>query len=69
MKKILAAVLVSSMAVSAQAGSITYEPPQGVSVEIQPNMGIGGSWIIPAVIVSVIALAVLASPQPQPIPQ
>jgi len=63
MKKFLIATLVSGFAVSANAGSITYEAPQDTMIEIEPNMGIGGSWIIPAVIVSVLALALLASPE------
>jgi len=63
MKKFLIATLVSGFAVSANAGSITYEAPQYTMIEIEPNMGIGGSWIIPAVIVSVLALALLASPE------
>lgn len=64
MKKLLAAALISSFSVSANAGSITYEAPQDVMIEIEPNMGIGGSWIIPAVIISVLAMALLTSPTP-----
>ena len=62
MKKLLIAALISGFAVSANAGSITYEAPQNTMIEIEPNMGIGGSWIIPAVIISVLALALLSTP-------
>ena len=62
MKKLIAAALISSFAFSANAGSITYEAPQNVSIEVEPNMRIGGSWIIPAIILSVVALALINSP-------
>ena len=62
MKKLLAAALISGMAVSAQAGSITYVAPDSVMIDVEPNMGIGGSWIIPAVIASVLLIAVLSQP-------
>ncbi len=63
MKNLIVAALFSVAALSATAGSVTYEAPQNVIVEIEPNMGIGGSWIIPAVIVAVLALAILNQPQ------
>jgi len=61
MKKFLAAALISVSAMSATAGSVTFEAPQDVIIEVEPNMGIGGSWIIPAVIAAVILLAVTAT--------
>jgi len=54
------------MAVSAQAGSVTYVAPENVLIEVEPNMGIGGSWILPAVIVSVLLVAILTQPQVTP---
>ena len=61
MKKLLAAALISGMAVSAQAGSITYVAPDSVMIDVEPNMGIGGSWIIPAIIASILIIAVTSS--------
>ena len=69
MKNLFAAALISSMAVSAQAGSIAYVAPESSIVDIEPNMGIGGSWILPAVIVSVLALAILMQPEEVETPQ
>ncbi len=62
MKNILAAALISGMAVSAQAGSITYVAPDNV-VDIEPNMGSGGNWFVPAVIASVLLIAILTQPE------
>ncbi len=65
MKKLIVAAFFSFSAVSAQAGSITFEAPQDVIIEVEPNIGIGGSWIIPAVIVAILALAITATTDPQ----
>ncbi|NOR61452.1 MAG: hypothetical protein GQ535_03020 [Rhodobacteraceae bacterium] len=66
MNKFLAVALISGMAVSAQAGSITYVAPENVLVEVEPNMGSGGSWVLPAVIASVLLVAILTQPQVTP---
>jgi len=59
MKKYGIAAFFTGAAISVQAGSITYEAPQDVIIKVDPNSGIGGNWIIPAVSVAVLALVVL----------
>lgn len=62
MKLIIAAALISFSAVTASAGNISYIAPDSVTIEIEPNMNIGsGSWIIPAVIVAILAIALSQS--------
>jgi len=61
MKNLIVAAFISVLAISAQAGSITFEAPQDTIIEIEPNFGIGGSWIVPVVIIAVMAL-VIAKP-------
>lgn len=57
MKRIIAAGMISLMAFSATAGSVSYAPPEVVAVEETTRMGGSGSWIIPLVIIAVLALA------------
>ena len=58
MKTILAAALISVSGFAASAGNISYVAPNDMTVEMEPNMNIGsGSWLIPLVIVAVLALA------------
>ena len=57
MKKLLAAAMISTMAFQATAGNVTYEPPAVVEIEEAAPMGGSGAWIIPLVIVAVLALA------------
>jgi len=58
MKSIIAAALIAVSGVAASAGSITYVAPSNVNIEMEPNMNIGsGGWLIPLVIVAVLALA------------
>lgn len=54
MRNLIIAAFSSGSAISPKP-----EVPQDVNVEVDPNFGIGGRWIIPAVIVAVLALAVL----------
>ncbi len=57
MKKFLAAGMISLMSFSASAGSITYEAPQNMNIEIEPSMNVSfANWLIPAVIVAVLIL-------------
>jgi hypothetical protein len=56
MKRILAAGMLSLLSFQATAGSITYEAPAPITV-VEPSMG-SGAWIIPLVILSVLALAI-----------
>jgi len=57
MKKIIAAGMISFMAFSATAGSVSFTPPDVVAIEDNTPMGGAGSWLIPLVIVAVLALA------------
>ena len=57
MKKMIAAGMISLMAFSATAGSVTYTAPEVVAIEEAAPMGGSGSWLIPLVIVAVLALA------------
>jgi hypothetical protein len=58
MRKLFIAAMFAFSAATAHAGSVTFEAPQDVHIEVHPNFGIGGRWIIPTIIVSVIALAI-----------
>ena len=57
MKSVIAAGMISLMAFSATAGSVSYEAPAVVAIEDHTSMGGSGSWIVPLVIVAVLALA------------
>jgi len=57
MKKLLAAGMISLMAFQATAGAVTFEPPAVIEIEEAAPMGGSGAWLIPLVIVAVIALA------------
>jgi len=57
MKRLVAAGMISLIAVSATAGSVSYTPPEVVAIEESAPMGGSGSWLIPLVIVAVLALA------------
>jgi len=59
MKKTIAAGLISFMSFSASAGSITYEAPQNINIEIEPSMSVGfPNWIVPAVVAAILLLSV-----------
>ena len=60
MKQLLLSAAISLTAFQATAGSVTYEAPAAVAMEAPEQMGGSGSWIIPLVIVAVIAIAVLS---------
>lgn len=53
----LAALGAVSTASTAIAGSVTYVAPAAVAIEEPARMGGSGAWIIPLVIVAVLALA------------
>lgn len=58
MKKTILATLATLSAGAAFAGSITYVAPSNdVMIEPSASMGGSGSWLIPLVIVAVLALA------------
>ena len=58
MKKTLAtlAALVATSS-AALAGAVTYVAPEVVAIEEPASMGGSGAWLIPLVIVAVLALA------------
>ena len=66
MKKslITAAAFVSS-ATSAFAGAVTYVAPDVVAIEEPASMGGSGAWLIPLVIVAVLALALSGDDEPR----
>lgn len=57
MKKILIASMILASSVTANAGSVAFVPPQVTAIEEPARMGGSGAWLIPLVIVAVIALA------------
>ena len=57
MKFILASVAALVSSTAAFAGSVTYVAPEVEMVEEPARMGGSGSWLIPIVILAVIALA------------
>ncbi len=60
MKRTVAAGMLSLLSFQVLAGSVAYQAPATVTV-VEPPMGLGpGSWIIPLVILSVLALAISA---------
>jgi len=58
MKKFLAAITATVSATSAFAGTITFVAPEVVAIEEPVRMGGSGAWLIPLIIIAVIALAV-----------
>ena len=58
MKKFLAAITATVSATSAFAGTITFVAPEVVAIEEPARMGGSGAWLIPLIIIAVIALAV-----------
>ena len=57
MKTLLATASALFAASSAFAGALTYAAPEVVSIEEPTRMGGSGAWLIPLVIVAVLALA------------
>ena len=66
MKKIIATSAALLSATSAFAGNITYVAPEVVTIEENARMGGSGAWLIPLVIVAVLALA-LTKDDPAPV--
>ena len=60
MKHLLLSAAIALTAFQATAGSVTYEAPAPVAIDAPEQMGGSGAWIIPLVVVAVIALAVLS---------
>ena len=57
MKNLLIAAAFTMGVTAATAGSIAYIPPEATAIEEPAMMGGSGGWIIPLVIVAVLALA------------
>ncbi len=69
MKRVLTAGMLSLFAFQATAGSITYEAPTS-EVIVEPTMGVGsGSWIVPLVIITAMALVITQTGNGQTPPQ
>ena len=62
MKKIFLAAIAAVSAGTAMAGSITFTPPVATAIEEPARMGGSGAWLIPLIIIAVIALAVSNPP-------
>ena len=58
MKKVFASAIAAVSAGSAMAGNVIFTPPVDVVIEQPQRMGGSGAWLIPLVILAVIALAV-----------
>jgi len=57
MKSFLATTAALLSATAAFAGNVTYVAPEVVMIEEPARMGGSGAWLIPLVIVAVLALA------------
>ncbi|MCF6272290.1 MAG: hypothetical protein L3J37_03730 [Rhodobacteraceae bacterium] len=68
MKKIVAVMAAFISTSTAYAGTITYVAPEVVAIEEPARMGGSGAWLIPLVIIAVLALALTtkkdSTPQP-----
>ena len=61
MKRIFASIAAVVSATAAHAGSITYVAPDVDMVEEPSRMGGSGGWLIPLIIIAVIALALTSN--------
>jgi len=57
MKKAIFSALALFSATAASAGSIVYTAPDVIAIEEPARMGGSGIWLIPLIIVAVLALA------------
>ncbi len=57
MKKIITTTAILLSATAAFAGNVAYVAPEVVAIEEPARMGGSGAWLIPLVIVAVLALA------------
>ncbi len=58
MKKLITSAIAVASAGSAMAGSVTFTPPVAVIMDEPSRIGGSGAWLVPLIIVAVIALAV-----------
>ena len=68
MKRIVGAFAALLSATAAFAGEITYVAPEVVAIEEPARMAGSGAWLIPLVIVAVLALALTSDNNQQPPP-
>lgn len=61
MKKALISALALFSATAVSAGSIVYTAPAVTAIEEPARMGGSGAWLIPLVIVAVLALALTSN--------
>ncbi|MBL4807788.1 MAG: hypothetical protein JKY31_10990 [Rhodobacteraceae bacterium] len=61
MKKLLTTVVLLASASAAAAGNLAYVAPQVEMLENPGTMGGSGAWLIPLVIVAVLALALTST--------
>lgn len=57
MKKLLVSAVAFIAATSATAGNLVYTAPEVLTIEEPARMGGSGAWLIPLVIIAVVALA------------
>lgn len=65
MKKLILAAVATLSAGAALAGSVTYVAPEVVAIEEPSRMGGSGAWLIPLVIIAVLALALTQDSEEQ----
>ncbi len=58
MKKLIASAVMLVSATAASAGTIVYTPPVDMAIEEPARMAGSGAWMIPLIIVAVMALAI-----------
>ena len=66
MKNLLIASMILASSVTANAGNVAYVPPQATTLEEPARMGGSGAWLIPLVIVTVVALALTKAEENNP---
>lgn len=65
MKTLLASAVATLSAGAAFAGAVTYVAPEVVAIEEPSRMGGSGAWLIPLVIIAVLALALTQTSEPE----
>jgi len=65
MKTLFVTLAAMVAATSAFAGAVTYIAPEVVMIEEPSRMGGSGAWLIPLVIIAVLALALTQDNEPQ----
>ncbi|MBL4807789.1 MAG: hypothetical protein JKY31_10995 [Rhodobacteraceae bacterium] len=71
MKKLIATLAILASATAATAGNLVYVAPDVITLENPGTMGGSGAWLIPLVIIAVLALALTGNDEEeevQPMP-